>query len=51
MAAIARILSHALPNNQAEVETLKTIALFCAAGLFVSLLLATYGLDLSPGFF
>jgi hypothetical protein len=23
----------------------------CGAGLFVSLLFATYGLDLSPGFF
>jgi hypothetical protein len=32
-------------------ETLKVVAVFCGAGLFVSLLLASYGLDLSPGFF
>jgi hypothetical protein len=25
--------------------------LLCAAGLFVSLLMLTYGVDLSPGFF
>jgi hypothetical protein len=30
---------------------LKTIAVFCGVGLFVFLLFATYGLDLSPGFF
>ncbi len=33
------------------IETLKTIAMFCAVGLTVSLLLASYGVDLSPGFF
>jgi hypothetical protein len=33
------------------VETLKTIAMFCAVGLTVSLMLASYGVDLSPGFF
>jgi hypothetical protein len=30
---------------------LKTIITFCAAGLFVSLPLASYGIDLSAGFF
>jgi hypothetical protein len=30
---------------------LKTIAMFCGFVLFVWLLFATYGLDLSPGFF
>ena len=34
-----------------ENEILKQLALLCAAGLFVSLLMLTYGLDLSPGFF
>jgi hypothetical protein len=29
----------------------KTIVMFCGVVLFVSLLFATYGLDLSPGFF
>jgi hypothetical protein len=51
MAAIARVLARALPTNQSEIETLKTIAMFCGVGLTVSLLLATYGLDLSVGFF
>jgi hypothetical protein len=30
---------------------LKTFAISCGAVLFVSLVFATYGLDLSPGFF
>jgi hypothetical protein len=34
-----------------DVETLKTILLFCGAGLFLSLLAAMYGLDLSGGVF
>jgi tRNA A37 threonylcarbamoyltransferase TsaD len=52
MAAIARVLSRAFPATNVEIETLKTIALFCGVGLVVSLLLvATYGLDLSAGFF
>jgi hypothetical protein len=51
MAAIARALARALPANQSEIETLKTIVMLCGVGLVVSLLLATYGLDLSPGFF
>ena len=50
MTAIARALSRAFATA-AEVETLKQLLLFCLAGLFVSLLLLTYGLDLSPGFF
>jgi hypothetical protein len=31
--------------------TWKVLMVFCLAGLVVSLLCATYGLDLSPGFF
>jgi hypothetical protein len=50
MAAIARVLSRA-SGTEVEVETLKTIAMFCGVGLFVSLLFASYGLDLSSGFF
>jgi hypothetical protein len=34
-----------------EVHPLAQLAMLCAAGLFVSLLALTYGLDLSPGFF
>ena len=51
MAAIARALSRAFTGTEAEVETLKTIALFCGAGLVVSLLLAKFGLDINAGFF
>jgi hypothetical protein len=51
MAAIARALSRAFPGTDAELETLKTIALFCGVGLVVSLFLATVGLDISAGSF
>jgi hypothetical protein len=50
MTAIARTLSRILVSAS-EVETLKQLALFCGAGLLVSLLLLTWGVDLSPGFF
>jgi hypothetical protein len=50
MAALARILSRA-SGTTVEVETLKTIAMFGGVAVFVLLLLATYGLDLSVGFF
>jgi hypothetical protein len=50
MAAIARALTR-ISGTQVEVESLKIIAMFCGTGLLISLLLATYGLDLSPGFF
>jgi hypothetical protein len=48
--AIARALSRAF-TTAAEVEVLKQLLLFCLAGLVVSVLMMTYGLDLSPGFF
>lgn len=51
MAAIARVLAHALPKESLEIAILKELALFCCAGLLVSLLMMTYGLDLSEGFF
>jgi hypothetical protein len=51
MAAIVRAITHALSDTNIDIEILKTIAMFCAVGLTVSLLLATYGLDLSAGFF
>jgi hypothetical protein len=34
-----------------EVEALKTVAMFCGVGLFVSSLFLAYGLNISPGFF
>jgi hypothetical protein len=51
MAALGRVLARAFPATSLEIETLKQLALFCGAGLLVSLLLMTYGLDLSAGFF
>jgi hypothetical protein len=38
-------------HTETETSVLKLVAMFCGACLFVSLLFATYGLDLSPGFF
>lgn len=34
-----------------EEHPLNQLGLFCAAGLFVSVLLLTYGIDLSAGLF
>jgi hypothetical protein len=51
MAAIVRVLARALPRTSVEKEILKQLALFCGAGLLVSLLMMTYGVDLSVGFF
>lgn len=50
MATIARVLSRA-SGTDVDVETLKILVMFCGVGLFVSLLFASYGLDLSAGFF
>jgi hypothetical protein len=50
MAAIAKALFLRVPRTNSESETLTATALFCAAGLSVSLLLAAYGVDL-PGVF
>ena len=50
MTVLARALSRAFVTV-AEAETLKQILLLCLAGLFVSVLLMSYGVDLSPGFF
>ncbi len=51
MAALAKVLARAFPTTAPGVDILKTIALFCGACLFGALLMPTYGLDLSPGFF
>lgn len=51
MTAIARAFSNAIPEISPDLDILKTVAMFCGVGLFVSLLLASYGLDLSIGFF
>jgi hypothetical protein len=51
MAAIAKVFARAFPAKSPEAEVLKQLALLCGAGLLISLLLLTYGVDLSPGFF
>jgi len=51
MTALVQALSRISAGANVETETLKVLGLFCGAGLVVSLLFATYGLDLSPGFF
>ena len=51
MSALARALARALPKKSLEIEIIRQFALFCAAGVFVALLILTYGLDLSPGLF
>ena len=51
MAALARPFWRAPPLDSPELAILKQLAIFCGAGLLVSLLMMTYGPDLSPGFF
>lgn len=50
MTAVAKLRSRKLLSDQAEVETLKTIALLCGAGIVVSLFWAICGFDVSAGF-
>ena len=51
MAVLVRAFSRAFPVNSLELEIIKQLAMFCGAGLLVSLFRMTYGLDLSAGFF
>jgi hypothetical protein len=51
MAAIAKVLSRTFPDTRLDVEVLKTIAMFCGVSLTIYFIVASYGLDLSPGFF
>jgi hypothetical protein len=50
MAAIARALSSA-SGTEVDVEILKTVAMLAGVGLFLSLLFASYGLDVGAGSF
>jgi hypothetical protein len=50
MAALAKMLSRA-SGFEIDVDTLRTLLIFCGAGLLVSLMMLSYGIDLSPGFF
>ncbi|MFZ0767188.1 hypothetical protein [Bradyrhizobium sp.] len=51
MAAIVRALSRTFPDTKVNTDILKTITMVFAAGLTACLLVASYGLDLSAGFF
>jgi hypothetical protein len=51
MAAIAKAIARAFPTTASESDILKQIALLCCAGLLVSLMMLTYGLDIGAGFF
>jgi hypothetical protein len=51
MTAIARAFSNVIPAISPDVDIPKAVAVLCGAGLFVFLLLASYGLDMSVGFF
>jgi Na+/H+ antiporter NhaA len=50
MTALARTFAR-FRGTQVDVETLKTLAMLCGVGLTVSLMVASYGVDLSAGFF
>ena len=51
MAALVQAIYRLSGGTDVETEILKVLALFCGTGLLVCIMLATYGLDLSPGFF
>jgi hypothetical protein len=51
MIAIAKVFSNTVPAASSDFDILRTVAVFCGVGLVVSLLLASYGVDLSAGFF
>ena len=49
--ALAKVVLSRVSGTDVDVDTIKTIIMFCAVGLTVSLMCASYGLDLSAGFF
>jgi ribose/xylose/arabinose/galactoside ABC-type transport system permease subunit len=51
MAAVARAFSRVFFSTSSGFDALKTLLLLCGIGLLVSLLMLSYGIDLSPGFF
>jgi hypothetical protein len=51
MVTLARTIFHAFPAASPQLEILKQLTMFCGAGMLVWLLMETYGLDLSLGFF
>jgi hypothetical protein len=51
MTAFKKAVSRAIREQAHDVETFKMIAIFCGAGMVVSLFLAMRGLDMSAGLF
>jgi len=51
MNVVSDVSVRAIPRIQTDVHALKTIALFFGLVLGASICVATYGLDLSAGFF
>ena len=51
MNSISNVSIRAIPETQTGLHPLKAIALFCGLVLGAALCVATYGLDLSAGFF
>jgi hypothetical protein len=51
MTALARTIARAFPANSLQVNIARQAVWFARACLFVAVLVASYGLDLSPGFF
>jgi hypothetical protein len=48
--ALSRVFSSRVFQSADELDTLKKIALFCGAGLLISLVCMTCGVDLNPAF-
>jgi hypothetical protein len=51
MAAFLMAASRTLLSTFDESEMFKQLVMLCAAGLLVSVVSLSYGMDLSPGFF
>ena len=51
MTVLVQAISRLSAGTNIETETLKMLAMLSGAGLFVLLLCAAYGLDLSAGVF
>jgi hypothetical protein len=51
MNAISEVSTRAVPERQTNVHAVNVIAVICGLGVVVFVCLATYGLDMSVGFF
>jgi len=51
MTALAQSIVRAFSASSLQIAIIRNLALLALAVLFVAVLRATYGLDLSPGFF